>query len=52
MTGTVAVDFARIEIVVLAGVVVFYVILPLWAAREGIAWGIKRGSAAVIACAS
>ena len=35
--------------VLLAAVVLFYVILPSWAAREGIAWSIKRGTIAVIA---
>lgn len=29
----------------------FYVILPLWAAREGLAWGIKRGTVAILGAA-
>lgn len=43
-----AIDFERIEVVLLIGFVLFYVVLPLWAAREGIAWGIQRRTAAMI----
>ena len=45
MTDALAVDLVRI---VLAAVVLFYVIFPLWASREWIAWGIKRGTVAVV----
>ena len=44
-----AVGLERIEIVLLIGFALFYVVLPLWAMREGIAWGFKRGTVAVIA---
>ncbi|MGD0775644.1 MAG: HNH endonuclease domain-containing protein [Candidatus Solibacter sp.] len=49
MTAALPVELARIEVVIFAALVLFYVILPLWAAREGIAWGIKRGTVALIA---
>jgi hypothetical protein len=45
MTAPLATDFVRI---VLVGVVAFYVILPIWASREWIAWGIKRGTVATL----
>src|ERR1039457_4689 len=43
MTTALATDIVRILVV---GVAVFYVLLPMWASREWIAWGIKRGTVA------
>jgi hypothetical protein len=43
------VELERIEIVLLLGLALFYVVLPLWAAREGIVWSFKRGTVAVLA---
>src|SRR5450756_3070130 len=48
MTAAIPVDLSRIGLVILAGVVLVYVILPLWASREWFAWGIKRGTVAFI----
>lgn len=40
----------RIEVVILIGFVVFYVVLPLWAMRQGIVHALSRGSVALLAC--
>jgi hypothetical protein len=48
MRDALAVDLVKI---VLAAVVLFYVILPLWAAWDWIAWGFWRGTVPVIASA-
>ena len=49
MPNALAVDLTRVEVVLLAGVVVFYVVLPLWASRDAILWSFKRGTLAIIA---
>jgi hypothetical protein len=51
MTGTLALDLERIEVLILAAAVLFYAVLPLWAARDGIAWNIRRGTVAIIGAA-
>jgi hypothetical protein len=45
VTNALAVDLVRLLAV---GIIVFYVVLPVWATREGIAWGMKRGAVAII----
>jgi HNH endonuclease len=48
MSVAIPVELERLGVVILTAAVLFYVILPLWAAREGIAWGMKRGTVAIV----
>ena len=48
MSSAIPVELVRLGVVILAAGVLFYVVLPLWASRDGIAWGIRRGTVAVV----
>ena len=39
-----------IEVIILVGFVTFYVVLPLWAMREGVVHAVTRGSTALLVC--
>ena len=44
------VGLARIEVLILIGFVLFCVVLPLWAMRQGIAYALARGLIAFLVC--